>query len=65
MRNEKIGYKIREARLEKTPYFFVVGDKEAEDGSVSVWSRKEGDLGVVRREDVYAKLLEENATKKI
>ncbi len=65
VRNEKIGYKIREARLEKTPYFFVVGDKEAEDGSVSVWSRKEGDLGVVHREDVYAKLLEENATKKI
>ncbi len=64
-RNEKIGYKIREARLAKVPYIFVVGDKEAQDGTVSVWSRKEGDLGVMKKEDVFAKVLMEDKTKKI
>lgn len=44
-RNEKIGYKIREAQMEKVPYMLVLGDKEVESGSVSVRSRKEGDLG--------------------
>ncbi|PWM72390.1 MAG: threonine--tRNA ligase [Bacillota bacterium] len=65
IRNEKIGYKIREARLEKVPYFFVVGDKEAEENTVSVWSRKEGDLGGMAKADAFAKLLEENATKRV
>ena len=65
VRNEKVGYKIREARLEKVPYFFVVGDKEAEQNTVSVWSRKEGDLGGMSKADIFAKLLEENATKKV
>ena len=64
-RNEKIGYKIREARLAKVPYIFVVGDKEAQDGTVSVWSRKEGDLGVMKKEDVFAKVLMEDKTKKV
>lgn len=45
MRNEKIGYKIREAQMEKIPYMLVIGDKETESGSVAVRSRKEGDLG--------------------
>jgi len=44
-RNEKIGYKIREAQLEKVPYMLIIGDKEAEQGTVGVRSRKEGDLG--------------------
>ena len=44
-RNEKIGYKIREAQLEKVPYMLIIGDKEAEQGTVAVRSRKEGDLG--------------------
>lgn len=44
-RNEKIGYKIREAQLEKTPYMLVCGDKEAESGEVSVRHRSKGDLG--------------------
>lgn len=44
-RNEKIGYKIREAQMEKTPYMLVIGDKETESGSVAVRSRKDGDLG--------------------
>jgi threonyl-tRNA synthetase len=46
-RNEKIGYKIREAQLEKIPYMLVAGDKEVEEGKVSVRDRKEGDLGAM------------------
>lgn len=44
-RNEKIGYKIREARMERVPYILVLGDKEMEDGAVAVRSRKDGDIG--------------------
>ena len=44
-RHEKIGYKIREAQLQKIPYMLVIGDREAEDGTVSVRSRLMGDLG--------------------
>jgi threonyl-tRNA synthetase len=50
-RNEKIGYKIREARLEKVPYMLIVGDKEAETGSVSVRHREDGDRGSLPLED--------------
>ena len=45
-RSEKVGYKIREAQLEKVPYMLVVGDKEIEDGNLSVRSRDRGELGV-------------------
>ena len=65
VRNEKIGYKIREAQLEKIPYMFIVGDKEFEENKVSVRSRKEGDLGVMSLEDITAKLVEEDRSKKI
>ena len=44
-RQEKIGYKIREAQLQKIPYMLVVGDREAADGTVAVRSRSGGDLG--------------------
>ena len=44
-RNEKIGFKIREAQMQKIPYMVVLGDKEAENETVTVRSRKEGDLG--------------------
>lgn len=64
-RNEKIGYKIREAQLEKIPYMLIVGDKEMEENKVSVRSRKEGDLGVMEKEALLSKLLLENATKKL
>ena len=47
LRNEKIGYKIREARLEKIPYMLVIGDKEADTGAVAVRHREDGDRGVV------------------
>ncbi len=55
-RNEKIGYKIREAQLEKIPYMLVIGDKEVESGAVSVRSRSEGDLGAMSLEDLIQKL---------
>ncbi|MDO4357912.1 MAG: threonine--tRNA ligase, partial [Clostridia bacterium] len=63
LRNEKIGFKIREAQMQKTPYMLILGDKEAEAGTVAVRSRKEGDLGTMNPDDLLAKLLEEIATK--
>ena len=62
-RNEKIGYKIRQAQLEKTPYMLVVGDKEQEDGTVAIRARGIGDVGVLNFNDFKSKLLEEIATK--
>ena len=49
LRSEKIGYRIREAQLEKTPYMLIIGDKEVENGTVSVRARKGEDLGAMRR----------------
>ena len=46
LRNEKVGFKIREAQLQKVPYMLVVGDREAREGTVSVRNRRHGDLGV-------------------
>ena len=57
-RNEKIGYKIREAQLEKIPYMLVVGDKEVESNSVSVRSRENGDIGI-QSLDEFMKNLED------
>lgn len=62
-RAEKIGYKIREARLERTPYIIIVGDKEAQSNTVSVRSRKEGDEGSITVEDFEKRILEEIETK--
>ena len=63
-RNEKIGYKIREAQVQKIPYVLVVGDKEMENGTVAVRKRGEGDLGP-QETDVFTKqLLAEIAAKK-
>ena len=62
-RSEKVGYKIREAQLEKIPYMLVIGDKEVEEGTVSVRSRKEGDLGSMPVESFLSKILQEIATK--
>ncbi len=58
-RNEKMGYKIREAQLQKIPYMLVVGDKEAESGMVSLRSRVNGDEGQLSAEDFIAKIREE------
>ncbi|MBU5449721.1 threonine--tRNA ligase [Acetivibrio sp. MSJd-27] len=65
LRNEKVGYKIREAQLEKIPYMLVVGDKEMEMDTVAVRSRKEGDKGTVSLEAFKAELLQEIAEKRI
>ena len=65
LRNEKIGYKIREAQLSKVPYMFIVGDKELEAGTVSVRSRNAGDLGSMTKDEIIAKLLFEDKTKKL
>jgi threonyl-tRNA synthetase len=51
LRNEKIGYKIREARLEKVPYMLILGDKEADTGTVALRHREDGDRGIVSLED--------------
>ena len=59
LRNEKIGYKIREAQLEKVPYMLVLGDKEMENGQVAVRSRKDGDLGAMPLEGFIGKLVQE------
>ena len=64
-RSEKIGYKIREAQLEKIPYMFIVGDKDSEAGTVSVRHRKEGDLGAMKLEEFLAMAKEEIDTKQI
>ena len=58
-RNEKVGYKIREAQMEKVPYMLVLGDKELEAGAVAVRSRREGDLGAMPLEDFVARIAEE------
>lgn len=62
-RAEKIGYKIREARLERIPYILVVGEKEAETNTVSVRSRKNDDEGSIALTDFEARLLAEIANK--
>ena len=58
-RNEKIGFKIREAQMEKVPYMLVLGDKEVEDKKVAVCDRKDGNLGVMTPEEVIAKFRKE------
>ena len=58
-RQEKIGYKIREAQLSKTPYMLIIGDKEKESNSVGVRSRKEGDIGAQKLEEFISKIKEE------
>ncbi len=63
VRNEKIGYKIREAQMQKIPYMLVLGDKEVEAGEVSVRSRKEGDLGTLSVEAFIGRALKEVAEK--
>ena len=65
-RNEKIGYKIREARLQKVPYMLIIGDSEVENGAVSVRRRGEdGDLGAMNTADFIGMAAEEIETKAI
>lgn len=64
-RNEKIGYKIREAQVQKVPYMLVVGEKEMESKTVGVRSRKDGDIGAIKIDEFTKTILEEikNFTK--
>ena len=62
-RNEKIGYKIREAQLDKAPYMLVLGDKEVESNLVAVRSRKEGDKGAMSIDEFISSILKEIAEK--
>ena len=64
-RSEKLGYKLREAQLQKIPYILVVGDKEAESGTVSVRQRGAGDIGSMSIDDFAKLALEEIETKVI
>lgn len=64
-RSEKIGFKIREAQLEKVPYMLVIGDKEVEAQNVSPRCRKRGDMGTMARADFYAMLKKEIDEKTI
>ena len=62
-RSEKIGYKIREAQLEKIPYMLVLGEKEQQNGQASVRSRKSGELGAVTVDQFLSDALKEVAEK--
>ena len=65
-RNEKVGYKVREARLQRIPYMLTIGDSEVENNTVSVRARGEnGDLGTMDVDAMIAKFVEEIETKKI
>lgn len=64
-RSEKIGYKIREAQLEKVPYMFIIGDKDIEANTVSVRHRKNGDLGAMKLDEFVDKALDEINNKTI
>ena len=63
-RSEKLGYKIREHQLKKVPYMLVVGDRDMENGTVSVRTRTGEDLGAMTADEFIAKALVEIATKK-
>jgi threonyl-tRNA synthetase len=63
-RNEKIGYKIREAQMNKIPFMLVIGDKEMEEGTLSVRRRGEGDLGAKSVDEVIEMIMNEIETKK-
>lgn len=63
IRSEKIGYKIREAQMDKIPYMVIIGDKEKESGTVAVRSRKNGDMGVMTVEEFAAIILKETEEK--
>ena len=63
MRNEKIGYKIRSAQLEKVPYMLVIGEKETNENTVAVRSRKKGDLGAMSADEFVAFIRDQIDTK--
>jgi len=65
LRKEKVGKKILDAEVEKVPYKLIVGDKEMEEGTVSVRRRGEGDIGAMSKSDFFAMVKSDNDTKRI
>ena len=65
LRNEKIGFKVREAQMMKIPYMFVLGDKEAADGTVTIRNRKSENLGTMSFDDAVAFIKQQNDTRVI
>ncbi|MFC5402790.1 threonine--tRNA ligase [Cohnella soli] len=65
LRNEKLGYKIREAQLEKIPYMLVIGENESANGTVSVRRRGEGDLGAETVEQFIARITGDISSKRV
>lgn len=65
VRNEKIGYKIREARNERTPYICIIGEREAESGTLTVRSSKAGELGEMQVDELQNKLVKEIENKDV
>lgn len=63
MRNEKVGYKIRDAEIRKVPYMFIIGEREEESNSVSIRKHKEGDLGSFEYREALKKLNTEISEK--
>ena len=63
-RNEKIGYKIREHKLQKIPYMLVIGDKEVESGDITVNTYKDGDIGTMKLEVFIDRVVNEIRTRK-
>ena len=64
-RNEKIGYKIREAQELKIPYMLILGDREIKSGDIAVRHRKDGDLGVMPIDQFIDRCRDEVKTKKM
>jgi threonyl-tRNA synthetase len=62
-KNAKIGYKIRESIMEKIPYLLIIGDREVNEGNISVRSRKEGDEGSCSLENFLERIKQETAAK--
>lgn len=62
-RSEKVGFKIRSAQLEKVPYMILIGDKDIENGTISVRSRKNGDEGATTTDEFLTRIVTEIATK--
>jgi threonyl-tRNA synthetase len=59
LRNEKVGYKIREAEIQKTPYMIILGDHEQENQVISVRQKNVGDLGKMKLEELFTRMQQE------
>lgn len=64
-RDEKVGYRIRQAQVQQVPYMLILGDKEQENNNLSLRDRREGDLGTISLEDFQERLLEEIQEKRL